>query len=468
MSFETVISVITDWVYPALLVLFFFGFTIFFHELGHFLMARRRGMKIERFSVGFGSKIWGYKKKGVEYQVGWIPFGGYVALPQMSPMEAIEGSDGSSDGGLPRATPTSKILVALAGPAMNVLLAFVLACIIWQAGKPSNPSVIGWVEAGSLEEQKGIQPGDRIVQVNDQKVQSWGQLVEAVAFSLEPDVNVIVERNGKRLEFNLETKLNEEFHVKTLDGLYPRVRPYAREVLPDSAAEKAGMLPGDRFVSVSGVAIYSSDQLRELVGKRADEPTEVKMFRDGKTVVLTVVPRVDPEEKAARMGVKLGDEMEIIRPGPTPGEQFEEVFASMWHMAKALRHSKETGVGVHSVSGPVGIFAAWWYGIVSNGVRQGLVIAVLLNINLAIINLFPLPILDGGHIVFALVEGAMRKPLNARIVQTVSTAFAVLLISFMLYITFFDVQRFFGRSRVTDKPPANDVIVPAAKPASQP
>ncbi len=467
MSLETVLSVITDWVYPALVVLFFFGFTIFFHELGHFLMAKRRGMKIERFSVGFGSKIWGYKKRGVEYQIGWIPFGGYVALPQMSPMEPIEGPKDSPDGELPRATPTSKILVALAGPAMNVVLAFALACIIWQAGKPSNPSVIGWVEAGSLEEQKGLQPGDRIVQVNDQKVQSWGQLVEAVAFSLEPDVSVIVERNGQRLEFNLETKLNEEFHVKTLDGLYPRVRPYAREILPDSAAEKAGMQAGDRFVSVSGVAIYSSDQLRELVGKRADEPTEVKMFRDGKPVVLTVVPRVDPEEKAARMGVKLGDEMEIIRPGPTPGEQFNEVFASMWHMAKALRHSKETGVGVHSVSGPVGIFAAWWYGIVSNGIRQGLVIAVLLNINLAIINLFPLPILDGGHIVFALVEGVLRKPLNSRIVQTVSTAFAVLLISFMLYITFFDVQRFFGRPRPIDKLPTNDTT-PAAKPASQP
>src|SRR5258708_1502235 len=149
-------------------------------------MAKRRGMKIERFSVGFGSKIWGYKKKGVEYQVGWIPFGGYVALPQMSPMEAIEGSNDSPDGGMPRATPTSKILVALAGPAMNVVLAFALACIIWQAGKPSNPSVIGWVEAGSLEGPKGLLPGDPIVQGNDQKRPNRGELVGALAFHPPP------------------------------------------------------------------------------------------------------------------------------------------------------------------------------------------------------------------------------------------------------------------------------------------
>src|ERR1039457_6356546 len=119
--FETVLNFVTGIIYPALLVLFFFGLTIFIHELGHFLVAKRRGMKIERFSVGFGPKIWGYRKGGVDYRISWFPFGGYVALSQMSPMEAIEGGIESKAEELPPASPKSKILVALAGPAMNIV-----------------------------------------------------------------------------------------------------------------------------------------------------------------------------------------------------------------------------------------------------------------------------------------------------------------------------------------------------------
>src|SRR5580704_9381468 len=126
-SFETVLNFVMGIVYPALLVLFFFGLTIFIHELGHFLMAKRRGMKIERFSVGFGPKIWGYKKDGIDYRVSWFPFGGYVALPQMSPMETIEGETESKAEELPPVSPGSKFLVALSGPVMNILLAALLA-----------------------------------------------------------------------------------------------------------------------------------------------------------------------------------------------------------------------------------------------------------------------------------------------------------------------------------------------------
>jgi regulator of sigma E protease len=160
--------------------------------------------------------------------------------------------------------------------------------------------------------------------------------------------------------------------------------------------------------------------------------------------------------------------MEIVRPGPTPIDQFTDILVSMGRMVKGLAHSKETGVTAKSMSGPVGILAIWWYAIVSGGLRQGLHIAVLLNINLAVINLLPLPVLDGGHVLFAAIEAVRRKPLSARLVHAASMTFAVLLITFMLYVTFFDIQRLtFGRSRMQPKP-GTEENAPVVEPATHP
>jgi regulator of sigma E protease len=467
-SLETVLSFVVNAVYPALVVLFFFGLTIFIHELGHFLVAKRRGMKIERFSVGFGPKIWGYTKDGIDYRVSWFPFGGYVALPQMSPMETIEGETESKADELPPVSAGSKSLVAIAGPAMNIALAVVLASILWAVGMPTNLAVVGWVDAGSPEELAGVRPGDRIVEVNDQKVKTWGEFMEVVAFSREPAVRVVVQRNGQEKEFLLETKLNEQFGVKMLEHLWPRGHPFAQRLRPGKPAERAGLLPGDQFVSIEGIPIYSSDQLRELVGKRPDQPIDVKVRRGNDMLSLTVIPELDPDEKVGRLGVVLGDHLEIVRPGPTPIDQFRDILVSMGRMVKGLMHSKETGVTAKSMSGPVGILTIWWYAIVSGGVRQGLHIAVLLNINLAVINLLPIPVLDGGHIVFAALEAIRRKPLSARLVHAASLTFAVLLISFMLYVTFFDIQRLTaGRLKSAPNPPTEEGA-PTTEPATHP
>jgi len=441
-SSELIVSIIKDWVYPIFLVVFFFGLTIFIHELGHFLVARWRRMKVERFSIGFGPAIWKWTRDGIEYRISWIPCGGYVMLPQMAPMEALEGKSETKPEELPPASPMDKILVSLAGPLLNVVLAFLLACALWICGTPANPSIVGWVERGSPEELSGIKPGDHIVQVNDQKVKTWGEFMEAVAFSRQPTVQLHVERGTQKLEFDVETHLNEKFKIKTLD-LYPRVRPFVQQVLARSPAARAGVRVNDRFVSVEGVPVYSREQMIALINKRPDQPTTIKVLRDGKMMALTAVPELDPKDKVARIGVKLSEDLEIMRPGATPLQQFEEVLGSMARLVKALVHHKETGVGLNSFSGPLGISVHWWYAIVTGGILWGVKIAVMLNINLAILNLLPLPVLDGGHIVFSAIEAAIRRQLNPRFVQVSQTAFAALLIAFMLYITVFsDIRRF--------------------------
>ena len=174
------------------------------------------------------------------------------------------------------------------------------------------------------------------------------------------------------------------------------------------------------------------------------------MLRAGAVVELAVTPVTEPPAEVARIGVELTEQ--IVRPGPKPWEQFGDVFGMLHDSVYAIIHHKQTGVSVKSFAGPVGILGGWWGEFASGGMRRGLWLAVVLNINLAIFNLLPLPVLDGGHIVFALIEAVLRKPVNTRLVHVVTTGFAALLIGFMLYITFNDIQKFLPR-----KPPALSV-----------
>jgi regulator of sigma E protease len=462
---EIQLLTILQFAYGALLVLFFFGLTIFIHELGHFLLAKKCGMKIERFSIGFGPRLWGFTKNGVDYRISWFPFGGYVALPQMSPMEVIEGKTETPAEELPPAPPSSKILVACAGPLMNIALAIFLSCVIWYIGlpMPNDSSVVGWVEPNSAEEQLGIQPGDRIVAINDQPVHSWTDLMGTVATSHDSTLRVVIERDGERLVKELEAESNPRLGMKMVN-LYPQSRPFARKIEPGSPAEQSGVQPGDRFLAIDRVPVFSAQQLIELIGKREDKPTELKVMRQGEVLTLAITPRnLDRDSKAIRIGVMLGDE--VVRPGPTPVRQFQDVFKLMGYTINALFHSKQTGVGVRSLSGPVGIMGGWWLEFVYGGIRRGLWLAVILNINLAIINLLPIPVLDGGHIVFAALERIRRRPLNARIINAASMTFAVLIISFMLYVTFFDIQRFVSPAYRSNNQPKTNETIPATEPA---
>src|SRR5664280_1449247 len=171
-------------------------------------------------------------------------------------------------------------MVALAGPIMNVVLAAIIATIIWQVGLavPVNPPVIGWVEPGSREEQLGIRPGDRIVKINGQEVKNWFNIQRLVALSLDTSINVDIDQHGMEKEFLLEGEFNRDFGLKTIH-LYPEGRPFAKNVLPGSPAEAAGVLPGDEFLAVDGVPVSTRQELIDLITKKPGLPVPLKMMR---------------------------------------------------------------------------------------------------------------------------------------------------------------------------------------------
>jgi regulator of sigma E protease len=400
-------------------------------------------MKVEEFAVGFGPKIHSRKHDGVEYSVRWIPAGGFVKLPQMITSEALEGQSAEP---VPPAPPWHKILVAFAGPFMNVVFAFAIATVIYFVGLPIpvNPAIIGYVEPGSAEAKLGIQEGDRIVSVNGDKVKSWQDVVLDTVVARTSVLPVVIEHGGKESTYQLKATTDNAIGLKLLN-LDPRDHPEVMEVNSGSVAEKAGLKQGDHIISFAGVPIASRDQLIDLIRKRGGQPTEMRIDRGAQKVALNLKPTVDPTTKNGRIGIALGvssTQIYIVqKPGPTPLEQVRDVMDKTFATIGALIHSRETGVGAKDLSGPVGILAVL-ANAVNSDYRLALSFLVLLNINLAIINLLPIPVLDGGHILMAIIEKIRRRPLSIKFVEYTTTGFAVLLISFMLYVTFFDIKRF--------------------------
>lgn len=449
-------------IYVVFAVILLFGAAVFVHEFGHYWMARKRGLKVEEFAIGFGPKVFGWKRDGIEYSWRWIPAGGYVKLPQMITSQTLEGGSENPSEPLPPVSPLSKILVAVAGPFMNVVFAFAIATLIYYVGLPVtiNPPIVGYVEPNSPESALGIEVGDRIVEVDGQKVDSWEGVQTATVLARTNVVSVVIERNGTNKTYALKTIVSEALGLKVIN-LDPRDHPVVVQVNSGTPAEAAGLKSGDEIVALEKLPVYGQDHFMKLIQKRAGQSTEITVKRRQEHVTVNVTPKTDPTTGRGIIGIMLSSSAGVVyhvqRPGPTPWAQVEEVWDRTIRTFGALLHSKETGVGAKDLSGPVGIFAML-AAQVSIDYRLALHFMVLLNISLAMINLLPLPVLDGGHIAMSLLEWVRRRPLNVKFVEYATTVFAVVLISFMLYVTFFDLKRFplwkslFGREMQIEEP----------------
>lgn len=427
-------------------VLLLFGAAVFVHEYGHFWMARRRGLKIEGFSIGFGPKVYSWVKDGIEYSVRWIPAGGFVKLPQMITSETLEGNKSPTNEPLPSVSPWSKILVAVAGPFMNVVFAFVIATVIYFVGLPVlvNPSIIGYVDPASEEAKLGIRESDKIVEVNGKRVSSWQEVQMTTVLARTNVLSVVIDRAGVRNTYLLTAKVNSALGWKVLN-LEPRDHPEVLDVLSGGAGEQAGLKVKDVVYSFAGIPIAGREQLIEMIKSRGGKSTEIQVKRGNEKMMLPITPIVDPTTKKGRIGVLLGSSSDnlyqVQRPGPDPWTQIVDVWEKTIGTLGALFHSKQTGVGVKDLSGPPGILAMLAAQI-NTDYRLALSFLVLLNVNLAMLNLFPVPVLDGGHILMAVIERIRRRPMSVRVMEYTTTAFAVLLIGFMLYVSFNDFKRF--------------------------
>lgn len=445
-----------------------FSLTVFVHEFGHYWVAKKLGFKIETFSVGFGPALWQWTspRSGIKYKFALLPLGGYVALPQMDPVfdrrrrEAL--AKGTEAPPAPMA-PWKRILVALAGGAMNIALALVLTTLIWKTGIKMGPlqgePVVGYVDEGTPAHDLGIRPGDRFLSVNGTDLSTWeGFYTEA---ALNPKVLAVYEREGKPLEVLLPT-VEEASGLRYVKGMGPRTPTRLEAVLPDTPAARAGLRAGEEMVAINGHPIFSNVQFTEVLKANGDQSIQLRVrAADGAERDVTLTPKFDTELQRHVVGIRF--DLEVIG-HPTPGQQMAHFSGAIFRMLKAFTRQEERKQAFNNLGGPVAIFTAW-YTILKDGLVKALWFTALINVNLAIMNLLPILILDGGHILIALYEMLFRRAPNERVLVALINTALVLLLSLFLFITIRDTGRvkyYLGPSD-DPAPPAATTNAPPAK-----
>jgi regulator of sigma E protease len=445
---------ILKFVFIALEVLLLFNLLIFVHELGHFLAARWRGLKIDRFAIWFGKPMWKTKINGVEYALGTIPAGGYVSLPQMATMETIEGKGESSGQPLPPISGLDKIIVAFAGPLFSFLLALVFAVVVMFVGRPvseaETTTTIGYVEKDGPAAKVGLKPGDRILSVDSQPVSKFSGMGDSVMWRIVRSegetLPVKVERNGKVLEFNPapvkeQTKFWQRKSLRQIK-VAPAQSAIIAEVVPNSPAAATGLKKGDEILSVNSEKLYHFAAMAEYIEDHPDTKLdlEVKRGQQHFAVALTPVKPVSPPNEKPRIGIVWDANGKTTLAHPGAIEQVNASVAAMVETFGAL-FARKSDIKPQHLGGAVKIMDVYYRLFNSEqGWRLALWFSVLMNVNLALLNMLPIPVLDGGHIVLAILESIRRKPLSARVVSAIQTTCAGVLILFMLYIAFYDVQ----------------------------
>ena len=468
---------VLKFIFICLEVLFLFNVLIFVHELGHFLAARWRGLKIERFAIWFGKPIWKTEINGIEYALGCIPAGGYVSLPQMASMEAIEGKTGKPGEQLPPISALDKIIVAFFGPLFSFGLAVAFAIVVWQVGRPVNEretsTVIGYVEKNSPAEKAGLRVGDKILEVDGKPVKKFagigGSVQWRIVRSEGETIPFKILRDGTEMTFTSTyyRATNAVWERKSLRQVLidPAYTPIVGKVVTNSPAERAGLKAFDQVLSVNGAKLYHPAGFLDYMETNGAKPFVVLVRRADQQFEATLQPEVPttPADGKPRVGVQWADggKIDIARPGVT--EQIAGGIDAMVGTLGAL-FSPKSDIKPQHLSGAVKILNIYYILFESeHGWRLALWFSVIMNVNLALLNLLPFPVLDGGHITLAIIEGVRRRPVNPKLLNAIQTSCAVVLIGYMLYVTFFDVQDLVPK-RSKDKAPPEIIFAPKAAP----
>ncbi len=440
--------------WSVLVTLLFLGASIFVHELGHYLAARYRGIHVEVFSIGFGPPIFSMKgKDGTRYQIAWIPIGGFVLLPQIADLGALEGTPEVGAPQLPPASYSTKVLVLVSGAAFNILFAFCLACIIWVVGQPENDestsTTIGYVQKTielpdsshvvSPAAAAGLRVGDVVDSIDGHRVTDWADLSQTLSTSSgrdalgNPQTQFTIERAGKTLDVVLHPRLVGEDRWRRI-GIAPGHNLNVHTVAPNTIGSKAGVVAGDRIIRINGEPIMNEGGIVDELLADPASPVRLTVLRGGTDVELVVAPRL-PADTVLGIEFQVGYRLTH----PSPFAQIAGEISSTLHNLRVLLNP-HSDVGLSKMSGPLGIMH--YFGEAAEaGMRYVLMIAILVNVSFGVLNLLPIPVLDGGQIVFATIAQLRGRALPFKFIMATQSVFLVLLVSMILYVSIFDVRR---------------------------
>lgn len=427
---------------------------IFVHELGHFLMARRCGVVVEKFSLGFGPKIWSFTSGGTEFILASIPLGGYVKMKGEDPGEKAPDLEGSFSA----APVKSRLAIAFAGPIANILFAIVIYIVFYMIGTQTMGTSIGVVRDESPALAAGLKTGDRIVEVDGQKIRFWNELLKIVHAAPGKKMNFLVERDEKTLINFSITPVSDEitdlFGRKKQVGLIG-VTPLVQNInfiQEDSAAEKAGIKVGDKLLSVDGTSIRGWTDLKAAAIDKPGQELAFKINRDGveQIIMLTPKPKTIKDKDGKNIeigviGVGMGGHMIPEQYGPFGAviRGFTETGRMTYFIMVSIKEMIFGSVPADSIGGPILIFQIYEEQA-KRGFNELIRLTALISINLGLLNLLPIPILDGGHILFFLIELIKGKPLSERSRERAQQVGLFMLLSLMVFAFYNDIVRIIG------------------------
>ena len=428
--------------------LFVLGVLVFIHELGHFLLARWNGVRVLTFSLGFGPKILKVQRGDTEYCISIIPLGGYVKMAGENPEDERTGKD---DEFLSK-TKWQRFQILIAGPAMNVLLAVVLTAVVLMQGADTlafldQPAVVGAVQPGSPAERAGIRPGDMITQFGSAEITTWEHLEMAVAGRPEREVDVVVIRNGReeRLKVRpdlteLKTRNNARFEVGTI-GVMPDAYPSVLSFVPGKPAESSGLQPGDVILAIDGERmVFMMQALQTISQKPGDRPIVFTIRRDGVTQDISVTPYREGERTL--VGMYMNDARRSFQPTPLQaiGMSVQRNIELSGLILNTLKDLFTGEASPKQLMGPVGIAQlsgesaqAGWIAL--------LTLMASISLNLGLLNLMPIPVLDGGHIFIMAIETISRRDFSLAVKEKMLFVGFVLLMTLMVTVIYNDLTR---------------------------
>jgi regulator of sigma E protease len=420
--------------------LFVLGVLIFVHELGHFLAARRVGVRVLTFSLGFGPKILKVKRGDTEYCISAVPLGGYVKMAGESPEDPRSGAPDE----FMSKTKWERFQILIMGPVMNIALAVVVLAIVLAQGAEvpayeDKSPLVGDVEQGSVAERAGLRRGDRLLTVAGDDVPTWRDVNMAVGTRANRDIPITFDREGRTQSVTVRPAAQGKYEIGDI-GVLPDVNPSVRSVVSGDPAERAGVKAGDVVISVDDERVLMARQLSAVISRNGGKQIVLLVRRGGDEVRI----QVTPVQRGDRgwIGVSIAEETRTFKPGPLEAVRLsvKENINSSGLIFRTLGGLFTGATSVRQLQGPVGIAQlsgesaqAGWVALLS--------LMAVISLNLGLLNLMPVPVLDGGHILIMVLEGVARRDFSMQVKEKMLLAGFVVLMMLMVTVIYNDLTR---------------------------
>ncbi len=423
------------------------GFMILIHEFGHYAVAKLLGVRVEVFSIGFGMRLLGFRKGDTDYRISAIPLGGYVKMSGENPMDERTGDPAE----FMSHSRWHRFLIAIAGPSMNILLAIFLLTAVYMVHYEyamflDKPAVIQGVKHDSPAAKAGLQPGDRIVKVDGIENPTWEQLQPRVLLSPNQPLTITIQRGDQIFQKTLVPKAVTSSEVGSA-GWFPEDPVIVGDLEPDTPAARAGLKEDDRIVALNGKPLVSIEAMIDHLQQTKDTPVDLTVVRGSQTLNFHLTPVLgkteDPKEQRYRLGFVAKSETKVTKlPFPEALRlslrENKKYSLLILELAKKIVQRK---VSLRAVSGPIGIAQDAGWAAQQKGWIPLLQLTAGISLNLGIFNLLPIPILDGGVILFLFIEGLMRRDVSLRIKERVYQAAFVFLVLFAVMVIYNDLMK---------------------------